>query len=64
MDSETFRREAHRLADWIAGYLERSETYPVLSQVKPGAIRAGLPAEPPRDPEPFDRILADFESVL
>ena len=31
--------QAHRLADWIADYLEDPERYPVLSRVAPGDIR-------------------------
>ena len=40
MDPEAFRREAHRVADWIADYLAGSERYPVLSRVAPGEIAA------------------------
>ena len=43
MDAEAFRREGHRLVDWIAAYFEHPERYPVLSRVKPGDIRAALP---------------------
>jgi glutamate/tyrosine decarboxylase-like PLP-dependent enzyme len=31
MDPASFRRQGHDLVDWIAEYLEHSETYPVLS---------------------------------
>jgi aromatic-L-amino-acid/L-tryptophan decarboxylase len=64
MDPEEFRREAHRVADWIADYLADSGKYPVLSQVSPGQIAAALPAEAPADGEPFETIFADFERVL
>ena len=47
MDPEAFRREAHRVADWIADYLAGSERYPVLAQVRPGAITAALPSHAP-----------------
>jgi aromatic-L-amino-acid decarboxylase len=50
--------------DWIADYLEHPEKYPVLSQVKPGDIRASLPPGPPAGPEALDRIIADFESKI
>ena len=39
--------------EWVASYLERVRELPVLAQVEPGAIRDGLPATPPDDPEPF-----------
>ncbi len=43
MDAETFRAQGHRLVEWIADYLEHSDRYPVLAQVKPGEIAASLP---------------------
>jgi aromatic-L-amino-acid/L-tryptophan decarboxylase len=64
MDTPEFRRAGHLLVDWIADYLEHSDTYPVLARVQPGAITAALPAAAPEDPEPFDAMMADFERVL
>ena len=64
MDPEVFRREAHRLADWIADYLADPGRYPVLAQVAPGDIHAQLPGEAPHEGESFDAIFADFENVI
>ena len=64
MNPDDFRRHGHALVDWIAGYLEHSERYPVLSRVAPGEITAALPAAPPEDAEPFESIMADFERIL
>src|SRR5512140_1132510 len=61
---DEFRREAHRLVDWIADYLWSSERYPVLSTVRPGDIRRELPSSPPEQGESFDDILDDFERVI
>ena len=64
MDPEAFRREAHRLADWIADYLASSSRYPVLSRISPGDIVRNLPPEAPAHGEPFERIFDDFERLI
>lgn len=64
MTPDQFRRYGRAVVDWIADYMERVESYPVLSQVQPGQIRAGLPAEPPQQGEPFEAILADIEPLI
>jgi aromatic-L-amino-acid/L-tryptophan decarboxylase len=64
MDPDEFRREGHRLVDWIAEYLANAERYPVLSRVGPGDIGRALPAVPPEKGEKFDDIFADFERLI
>ena len=64
MDPEAFRREAHRVADWIADYLANSSQYPVLARVRPGEVRDTLPSDAPASGESFDAIFADFERVI
>jgi aromatic-L-amino-acid decarboxylase len=64
MDPEIFRKEAHRIADWIADYLANPGRYPVLAQVKPGAVRDALPSHAPEQPEDFARVFADFERIV
>ncbi|RIK36889.1 MAG: aspartate aminotransferase family protein [Chloroflexi bacterium] len=64
MTSDEFRRWGYALVDWIAGYQERVESFPVSSQVQPGEIYGALPASPPAQGEPFDAILADVERVI
>ena len=64
MTPDAFRRHGRAMIDWIAGYMERVEKYPVLSRVRPGEIRAGLPAEAPQQGEPFEAILADVEPLI
>jgi len=59
-----FRPQAHRLADWIADYLENPERFPVLSRARPGQIRDALPADAPEQGEAFDAIFADFERII
>lgn len=64
MDHAEFRQAGHQLIEWIADYLEHVEQYPVLSQVKPGEIRAQLPAAAPLQGEPFEAILRDVDKIL
>ena len=64
MSPEEFRRNGHAVVDWIADYYGRIESFPVLSQVKPGAIRASLPENAPEKSESFDAILADVEKLI
>jgi aromatic-L-amino-acid decarboxylase len=64
IDLEVFREEGRRLVDWVARYLAGSEAYPVLPRVRPGDVRASLPASPPLLPEPLAEILADVERLI
>jgi len=64
MTPDQFRRYGHAVVDWIADYQARIESFPVLSQVKPGQIRASLPNTPPQQGESFEALLADFEKLI
>lgn len=64
MTPAEFRRYGHAVVDWIADYQSRIESFPVLSQVRPGQIRASLPAAPPAQGEPFDALLKDVERLI
>ncbi len=64
MTPESFRSRGHLVVDWIADYYQRIESFPVLSQVSPGEIRASLPGEAPQRGEPFEDILSDFEKLI
>jgi len=64
LDLEAFRAEGRRLVDWIALYLEGAERLPVLPRVRPGEVRAALPASPPARPEELATILADVERII
>jgi aromatic-L-amino-acid decarboxylase len=64
MDPEAFRREGHRIVDWLAEYFAHPERFPVLSQVQPGDLVRALPAEAPQAGEPFDAILRDFSDQI
>jgi aromatic-L-amino-acid decarboxylase len=64
MTPDEFRRYGHAVVDWIADYQSRIESFPVLSQVKPGQIRAALPPNPPAQGEAFERLLKDVELLI
>jgi aromatic-L-amino-acid decarboxylase len=64
MDLSEFRAAAHEVADRVADYLERLESYPVLPDLEPGAIRQQLPPGPPASPEPLERILDDYALLI
>jgi len=64
MEPEAFRRAAHATVDLIADYLAGVERYPVLPRVSPGELAARFPAQPPQEPEPMGRILADYRSLV
>ena len=61
----TFREDGALALEWVASYLEGvRDIRPVLAGTEPGAVAAGLPAEPPEEPEPFSAVLADLDAVL
>jgi hypothetical protein len=64
MSPDEFRRHGYEVIDWIADYYSRIESFPVLSQVKPGAVRESLPASAPAKGEPFPALLRDVEKLI
>ena len=60
----TFRTDGAAALEWAARYLERVGEFPVLAQVAPGEIRSRLPASPPEQGEPFERVLRDLDEIL
>jgi aromatic-L-amino-acid/L-tryptophan decarboxylase len=64
MTPEEFRRTGHTMVDWIADYYARIESYPVLSRIEPGQVRASLPAHAPLKGESFDAVMKDIEKLI
>ena len=64
MTPDELRRYGAEVLDWVARYHERIESFPVLSRVAPGEVRAQLPEHPPEHGERFAAMLADVERVL
>lgn len=61
---DSFRREAHKLVDWIADYYTDIEKHPVKSGSRPGSVFAQIPADPPAGPESMNEIFSDFEKII
>ncbi len=65
LDGEEFRREGHRIVDWIADYLDGgARRHPVLSRAEPGDLTAALPTAMPDEAEPLDEVWRDFERII
>jgi len=64
MSPDEFRKHAHELVDWMAGYMENVEKYPVKSLVAPGEIFSKIPDNPPAESEPFSAVMKEFEEII
>jgi len=64
MTPEQFRQHGYQVIDWLADYIENVEEYPVLSRVRPGAIRSRLPDAAPDVGEPFELVLRDLDQII
>jgi aromatic-L-amino-acid decarboxylase len=64
MTSDEFRKHAHELVEWMAGYMENVENWPVKSPVKPGEIFNKIPDKPPQNSESFDSLMRDFNEII
>jgi aromatic-L-amino-acid decarboxylase len=64
MTPDEFRAYGHRLIDMIADYRAGVAKLPVMSQVRPGALKALLPVEAPQQAENPAAIFADVEQVI
>ena len=64
MTTEQFRTEGKKVIDWIADYYENIDKYPVLSQAKPGEIKAALPENPPQTGESMEVMMCDLDEKI
>ena len=64
MSPSEFRKHGYAVIDWIADYLEKPESWPVLPGVRPGELRDALPPSPPLHGERMDLILEDFQRLI
>jgi len=64
-DAELFRREGHRMVDWIAEYLDgENRSHPVLSRVQPGEVAGRLPTQMPETAEDPEAVWQDFLDIV
>jgi len=65
MEADEFRRQGHRMIDWVADYLDgQSRNHPVLAQVSPGDVSARLAPTMPDRGEDLDEVWQDFLDVV
>ena len=64
MTPQEFRHHAHTLVDWMADYLRDVGERRIVPEIEPGAVRRSLPPTPPAAGEPFERIAADFRTLI
>ncbi len=64
MTPDEFRKHAHELVEWMAGYMENVGNLPVKSSVAPGEIFEKIPDVPPQFPESFGLVMKDFNEII
>lgn len=64
MNNNEFRKEAHKMVDWMADYLENIDQYPVKSNVTPREIYNQISNQPPIEGELMQQIFGDFEKKI
>ncbi len=64
MNNNEFRKEAHKMVDWMADYLENIDQYPVKSKVAPREIYDQIDHQPPMKGESMPQIFGDFEEKI
>ena len=61
---EEFRKQLHRLADWIANYREHISERRISPNAAPGAVLAQLDGDPPEVGVTLDEIFAEIDRVI
>ena len=64
LKKKDFRAQSNKIMDWIEGYFQNLESYPVKSNVAPKDIYNTIPASPPQESESLDDILKDVNEKI
>jgi aromatic-L-amino-acid decarboxylase len=64
LDPEAFRAALHAVADVMADYAARIESFPVFPPIEPGSLAGLFPAAPPEGPAPIQQILDDYRTLV
>ena len=64
MNPAEFRKHAHDLVEWMAGYMENVENFPVKSTVAPGDIFRKIPDIPPSEAKSFTSLMKEFDEII
>ncbi|KAM3872934.1 aromatic-L-amino-acid decarboxylase [Diretmus argenteus] len=64
MDVAEFRRRGKEMVDYMADYLENIEQRQVYPDVEPGYLRSMIPTEAPLEPETYEEVIKDVETVI
>ncbi|XP_014245782.1 histidine decarboxylase-like [Cimex lectularius] len=64
MDADEYRKRGKEMVDYIADYLENIRERKVFPDVRPGYMRQLVPSEAPYEPETWEKIVADVDSVI
>ena len=64
MTPEEFLECGRSAIEWITGYYQRIESFPVLSSAKPGDIARAVPMSAPAKPESVAAILRDVDDIV
>ncbi len=61
---DQFRRLGQGTVDRLARYLESLESRSVLPRTRPGEVLSQLPPEAPEEPEPWEKIERDLDTLV
>lgn len=59
-----FRKTGHALIDWVADYLEKIDSFPVLSRVQPGDVEKLFDDGPSNNGKSYEELFAEFEQKI